>query len=107
MQMTQEQARVEKKNEDKPLLKPRFNMELIPIGVNVVLLNQGCSSNKVITVPFMTNEIALEKGEELWLHIPDAAQKVSPKEVNWRQKRVAVLKDAAAGAGKKQKTDRK
>ena len=86
-------------------LKPRFNTEMKDQTHNQVFLSPGgVSSSKVVTIPFMTNTMALEKGEELWLEIKDPKAKEEEREISWQKKRSQTLLHQSQDKAKKQKS---
>ena len=85
-------------------LRRRFNCELELKSQSVVCLSVGSTSNtncnrtRLIEVPFMTNSVPLEEGEELILRIEEKKQP-TPKKRSWRDE----VKDAERQS-KKQKS---
>ena len=89
-------------------LKPRFNTEILgQTHTQVFLSPGGVSSSKVVTIPYITNTMVLEKGEELWLEVqePKAKEEVQ-HEISWKQKRSQALQNQSQEKAKKQKAGR-
>ena len=85
-------------------LKPRFNTGIKEQSHSQVFLSpNGLSSSKVVTIPFITNTMELEKGEELYLEVKDPKAKVEEKEMTWQKKRKCALLQQSQEKAKQQK----
>ena len=80
-------------------LAPRFNCELQTKSLSCVTIatldGKCCNRTRILEVPFLTNSMDLEKGEELVMQLIEKAKKAAPKR-SWRDAEKDLEKDLAS-----------
>jgi hypothetical protein len=90
--MTQKQlareAIVDTAGQVPPRLPPRFNcklqMEVMTMVIVGVVKDRSLGTTRLCEVPFLTNTLELEEGEELFLEVHDKAVKKEPPKRTWK-----------------------
>ena len=79
-------------------LAPRFNCELQTKSLSCVTIatldGKCCNRTRILEVPFLTNSMDLEKGEELVMQLIEKAKQAAPKR-SWRDAEKDLEKDLA------------